>query len=758
MLAIKFLLFFALIIQNLSENQILFNQNKKTGNYDDSSEACTSPETKIKKEEDKNGINKKEKNQFNKNEIKTYKKEKIKKQIKTKKEEKDLIYSNFFMVQPLILLNNETFNKNKSSFFDFKINKKISKFVNENGISIYPRKRFIGKQQGNFLHFIHLVYEKKLPLFFSVDQILYPYIEITKELQRTIIEKGLFNILHQFLTNIIEYGKKEKYEKGILVYFSIGLKFLDNNLIVMHDDMCQKLIKKILNIDKKDTNYFYNFTLLNNVRKIDKLSFIQILPIFRDNENLKSISDCFRYFQNFEFIIEKELFTIYRIGNLIHKSGEEKSYREIKKFVKYIFNEEENIMNPLDIYLFINKNYKNESSSNENINNLYDSIKDKIIKSTTLKFMSNFTFSNKNEEEEFSKERNSHASLFSFSFNLDEYINYQLINYKKKRFYPSYFEFSSIAHHEKFMKKAIFDRYKGKNTPYTKKLFKFRDGIDFSEVFNSTKDILKQSINNEKYKWVDSYENSFNYLLNIIGHNGKKMKNVEDMKFKVFNTLIGGYSHFKKDILLFEQYTNISYCKNGEIIDLYFDPQKTFYEEIYKISMFFQSHLLDLINCLNDRTIKIDLEQLIEKKMKRLFISYENILKGIELQENDINNDERKKIKDTMFYYDERKNQYQGWYTDLYKNISEKINFDLKIYAHNYFIAKPISKFGFKGAIIYTAMNYPEFGLISIEENENENKTKKLFIFSSYTGNEYPHGWADNINYDGLKKLIISRS
>ena len=52
-------------------------------------------------------------------------------------------------------------------------------------------------------------------------------------------------------------------------------------------------------------------------------------------------------------------------------------------------------------------------------------------------------------------------------------------------------------------------------------------------------------------------------------------------------------------------------------------------------------------------------------------------------------------------------------------------------------------------------MNYPEFGLINIEDKET--KKKKLFIFSSYTGNEYPHGWVNKINYDGLKKLIITR-
>ena len=107
-----------------------------------------------------------------------------------------------------------------------------------------------------------------------------------------------------------------------------------------------------------------------------------------------------------------------------------------------------------------------------------------------------------------------------------------------------------------------------------------------------------------------------------------------------------------------------------------------------------------------------------------------------------------------MFYFDKRKNQYLGWYVDLYKNQKEKIDFNINIYAHNYFMSKPMPKLNFTGAIIYTAMNYPEYGLLAIDNKENE--TKKIYIFSSYTGNEYPHGWKDNINYDGIKKLILS--
>ena len=768
---IKCLLFIVLIGYILSE------EVTKTETCEGPSETCASTTNNIEKEpinpeknkEEKDKINKEqinpeknkeEKDKINKEQIKE---EKMKEEIKKEepKEEltkiinKKLIYSKDFLNQPLSLTMNATSSEETSTFFDFRINRKISNFVEENGLAPYPRERFVGKQQGNFLHFLHLVYKKKLPLFFSVDQIIYPYIEITKELQRRIMDKGLYYVMHQFLKNVIDYGKKENYEQGILLYFSVALKFLNRTEKVMHDEVCQKLIKKLLSIEKNATSTLYNFTLLNQTRRIDKLNFVQIYPILKGTDNLESISDCFRFLQNFEFVIEKELYNIYKIGHLIHKSGEEKTYREIKRFIKYIFNEEENVMNPLDIYLFIEKNYKNETATNVTINNLYKTIKDKIIKNTTLKFMSNYTFLTKAEEENFYKERNGHVSLFSYSYNLDEYINYKLLNFQRLRFYPSYFEYSDIVHHGKLMRKTIIDRYEGKNTSSTGKLFKFRDGINVTSEFKYVKKETKKSMKEENDLWIDSYENSFNYLLNIVGHHDKEMKEIEDIKIKTFNTLTGSFTHFKKDILLFEQYTNFTYCQNGEIIDLYFDPQLKFYEEIKKISVVFRNHMVDLLNLYKNETKKNKLLHYVERKMKRLFISYEKIIKGIELQENKINDEERKKIKDSMFYYDAKKKKYQGWYVDLYINQTGKIDYALKMYAYNYFMARPIAQVDFRGIIIYTSMNFPEFGLISIEENKNE--PKKLYIFSSYTGNEYPHAWTDNVNYDGLKRLIVTR-
>ena len=159
-------------------------------------------------------------------------------------------------------------------------------------------------------------------------------------------------------------------------------------------------------------------------------------------------------------------------------------------------------------------------------------------------------------------------------------------------------------------------------------------------------------------------------------------------------------------------------------------------------------------NIINFET-KNNLSSFVEDKLKRLFIAYENINDIIKYQTENISNEKKQKIIEKMFYYNKDKKQYDGWYVNLYRKNETYINYNLKIYAHNYCISKPIPQLNFKGSIIYGAMNYPEYGLITIEDKFN--KIKKLFIMSYYSGNEYPHGWSDEIDFDSLKNLIIRR-
>ena len=660
-----------------------------------------------------------------------------------------------------ILYENNFLNQKSDKYFEFNLNEKIIEYIKENKMITYPRKIFYGSPQGNFLHFIYLTYIKKLPLYFSFDQILYPYIEITQEITENILEKGIYNIFYIFLQKIVDYINKNKnIDDNLLIYFSIGFKLLDPNFKNEKDEIVSDIVNNILNTNDLKNNNYYNFTLFGDERKINKINFIKINPLFNTNINSKRLFYSITFFQNFIFNIRNELYIIYLIGDIIYKTGQEKIYKELKKYFKYIFNEEENIMNPVEIYEYINSHFNIKTKTKDYINfNLYYKMKENIIKNRTFFFMSKLEFNNEKEEIEFNNQIKSKISLFSYPYNIKDWINYKLLNINKKRLFPSFFEFITLVHNGNKMKKLIMNRYnysKNKNISKEYKMLKFRDGINMEKEFNEIKEILNESMNNEKEIWENSYENSFNYLLNIIGHsNDKNEENNIWMESKIFNTLIGSYIHFKKDYLLFEQTTLIE-GQEGELIDVYFEDNIEFYEEINKITKIFKKYSLNILNELSDKKIKEELNKFIHDKLNRLFISYENIINGIKYQ-NDINKEkEKKNLINKLFYYNKEKNTYEGWYVDLYKkNNDTEINYFLKIFAYNYHVSQEIKELNFNGSVIFGAMNYPEFGVIGIKNKIN--KIMKLFISCFYSGNEYPHALTDEIDFKSLKRIIIKR-
>ena len=666
-----------------------------------------------------------------------------------------------------ILYDDHFLKEETSREFQFKLNEKIIEYIKKNKMITYPKRLFRGSYQGNFLHFIYLVYNKRLPLYFTLDQILYPYIELTQDIIENIIEKGMYNIFYNFLKNILDYiNTNPDLDEDFLIYFSVGFKLLEPNYKNKKDEVVSNIISNIINNNKESNNInnnYYNFDLFGYEREINKINFIKVNPLFGSNIQSKRLFHCITFFQNFIFNIRNEIYIVYKIGEIIVKSGQKELFEKIKIYFKYIFNEEENLMNPLEIYEYINKNYKHKNKTKDEINfNLYYKMKDNIIKNRTFDFMSEFKFNNEREEIEFNNQIKSKISLFSYSYNIKDLINFKLLNINKGRLFPSFYEYISLVHNGEKINKLIMNRYNftiNKTKSNESKMLKFRDGINMEKEFNEIKETLNQSMNNEKEKWENSYENSFNYLLNKIGHSQDKFneKNIW-IESRIFNSLIGSYIHFKKDIFLFNYTGIIEGDEEGKLIDVYFEDNIEFYEELKNISLIFKKNSLNIIEQIQEQAIKNELKLYIEQKLNKLFIAYENIMKSIRYQIdfNKDNENERRKIIENLFYYNKEKKIYEGWYVDLYKIKNDtQPDINLKMYAYNYHVSKPIKEFNFNGSIVFGAMNFPEYGVIGIKDKIN--KTMKLYILSFYSGNEYPHSLTNEIDFNSLKKLILKR-
>ena len=687
---------------------------------------------------------------------------------------KDLIFSDYFLRQPRITKENiNTSNYNSSNYFDLSVNENILKYISENGVIPYPHQRFKEKQQGNFLHFMHLAYQKNLPIYFTIDQILYPYIEITKQINFGIIEFVFYPVYKAFINNIIDYGIKTNYSKGVVLYFSLSQQFLEDEDIykkiskknrnisnmdsaeLTNSKLCDLIINEIFEIDNTDENdYIFNFTLLGHKRTLNKLNFIKIknVPKRKNIGNMgniitQKISNSLRFFQEFTFDSSKELFNIYLIGKIIVESGQENKYKKVKQFIKYFYNEEEDKMNPVEIYHFINGNYKNVTNDEKSMNKLYTEIKDKLKKEKTYKFLKYVNFIDEEQKRIYYEEKDKEVNLFSYSLSIEDWVNNKMINIEKGRLYPSIVEYIDIVYDGKIAKKTLLSRFNAKEV--SDRIYLYRDGIDMTEDLEHAKEFVEQSLNEEKDNWINSYENSFNYLLYIIGHSAKE--NDRNELIKSFNTILGSYIHFKKEILLIQQYANITYEEDGFIPDIHFENNTLFYNEIKLVTQKYKDQIFNIIDELEDNDLNKRMKGIANSKLNVLFEAYDYILKIL----NNADEKDRQNIIKDAFYYDRKSHQYQGWYVELYKNDYGKTVYDLDIYASNFYISNPIRQINFGGVIVYETMTYPEYGLTAIND-EGKNK-KKMYLFSTYNGNEYPRHYTEKVDFKGLQQSIISR-
>ena len=514
------------------------------------------------------------------------------------------------------------------------------------------------------------------------------------------------------------------------------------------EKICDTIIDNIFFRNENDTDFIYNFTLLGARRSINKLNFVKINKKFKKGNIIsQKITNSLRFFQEFIFDASRELYNIYLIGKIIEESGQEKLYKKIKRFAQYLFNEEEDNMNPVEIYHYINDNYKGKEKSEEEINELYEKIKKDINKPKKLKFLEKIDFLDEVQERIYYEEKNKEISLFSYSSIIEDWVNNKMINYEKGRIFPSIVEFIDIVYDGKMARNTLMKRFNAEEV-YDKK-FLFRDGKDMSKELNQSKILIEKSLKEEKNYWLNSHENSFNYLLNLIGHSADETN--RNSLIKSFNTILGSYIHFKKDILLIQQYSNITYAKNGHIPDIHFENNTKFYNGIKEITNKYREEIVNMVECLDKKESKEKIIGIVDYKLNKIFKACDNIL-------DVINNNNKTKINsiiNDMFFYDRRIGEYRGWYVDLFRNNNNNPVYNLDIYAYNYFIANPIKQIDFDGAIIYEVMHYPEIGLIAIDSDDK--KSKKLYLFSSYSGNEYPHDYVEKVDFKELQESIVSR-
>ena len=97
---------------------------------------------------------------------------------------------------------------NETEFYDFNLDDEELDSIKKARFTIYTPKKFQFNYQGNFLHFYKIAYEKKLPVYFTVDSMLYALNENINKLNLIYYEEILIFYLRTLYVNIVNYANE----------------------------------------------------------------------------------------------------------------------------------------------------------------------------------------------------------------------------------------------------------------------------------------------------------------------------------------------------------------------------------------------------------------------------------------------------------------------------------------------------------------------------------------------------------------------
>lgn len=364
-----------------------------------------------------------------------------------------------------------TFKSNYTEFYDFNIDDEELDSIKKARITLYPPKRFQLNFQGNFLHFYKVAYEKGLPVYFTVDAMLYAVNENVNKLNQIFYEEILFYYLDSFYQNIITYanelmdsaeGEPHRYMiSHAQMYFAVAAELLGDGIKEKGsypsaiDSQIKNFLGKIRKYEVAEFYMFYNKKQIN-------CSFLLPSGFFNRSKKLQNIHHSIKWFISTKFIIEKkEINPIWYIGKLIVDSGNLDLYNKIYEALSFIMGQDSLTPSMVEIYnMGLDLGFTDVFDlSDEQAETLIKKALEKK-KDINLPFLNDNFFFSKEILNAFRIERELTTSLFTYQFDVEDWVKNKLIIYNPKsmRIMMSSYEIPTAIHHASAYKQILFGR------------------------------------------------------------------------------------------------------------------------------------------------------------------------------------------------------------------------------------------------------------------------------------------------------------
>lgn len=403
---------------------------------------------------------------------------KSKKKIKETPQEEEIEYPDELEYQELFQRPGEqrkyvtsfTLDSNYTEFYNFNIDDEEIDSIKRDRITIYPPKRWQLNYQGNFLHFYKVAYEKGMPVYFTVDSMLYAVNENLNQLNTIFYEEILIYYLRFFYTRVINFanelmdsaeGEPHRYMiSHAQLYFAVALELISDGFEkIKYPPILESQVRNFVEkIKKYEVSEFYMFY----AKKTINCSLLLPVGQFTRNKKMQNLYQSLNWFIHTKFLLDKkEIHPVWYIGKLIHGSNSVKLYRQIFKSIKFVMGQDSLTPSIVDIYqIGIDLGYKEVFDlSEEQADNLLKKIYETKI-TIDLPFLNDNFFFSKQILEAFKREREHTTNLFNYHFDVEDWVKNKLLIYNSNSFrimLDSY-ELTSAIHHASAFKQLIFNR------------------------------------------------------------------------------------------------------------------------------------------------------------------------------------------------------------------------------------------------------------------------------------------------------------
>lgn len=666
-----------------------------------------------------------------------------------------------------------------TDFYDFTLSDLEVHSLYKARSATYPTERFLRTNQGNFLHFFKVAFEKKLPVLFTNAALLDGLSHSVKRLQRVFYEEVLIHYIKRFADNmetfIANNKDKPKYKAvrfsldSIQVFYSI-LSYLASNKI--EEFTPRKDIEAEFNRWKNIVeSYSHSDIFFLGKKKNVNYKYLSPIGFWKTTQRLQNIWQALAFLTIHRFHIEDEIKGIWLMGCLVDDAELGNHFNNISKMITYFKGQSSIIRNVVEISRIGRENGIREYIlTPDDQKKLIELIKNNRTK-PNITILDQMILWSKEQVEQIKSHREMHTHFLSEEYPVYEWIINKVTDYRKdnKRTMASIIEVNQAITGNKIKDTLLKNRMKGiKRTRYDT-ILKFRDFVDFKIALNSTETIIKNSMIKETEGWRSNLLNQFLLLSHYANKNPTKeegdysyqaskdpLYSSTPIREKNYNLGISSYITLFSDYKVFSKYIK-SKTTEGEIPDIWVENSYEMYKESYEFVSRLEGLMQDFLNEI-ESAMRVNfrfVRNKIGKILQDMKYASKLCMDAVVMQEEKRMTEEFKNELKTLLYPEEISETWDGWFARLYDVDNQLTLFNFDSYAAFFMTTYPEEKEGFLGSNTFILNKFNTIGVTLVKDEQE--KTEKLMLFG---GNDYGEAYLklDTWNFDILKESIINRS